>query len=41
MTTAETTGLDAFQEHLTGELAGFRIFELTAFLNRIRGFRTR
>lgn len=33
--------LDAFQEYPTGELAGFRIFELAAFLNRIRGFRTR
>jgi predicted ABC-class ATPase len=33
-------GLDAFQEYLTGDLAAFRIHELTAFLNRIRGFRT-
>ena len=41
MTIAADQGLDAFQEHLTGELAEFRIFELTAFLNRIRGFRTR
>ena len=41
MSIADSEGLDAFQEHLTGELAEFRIFELTAFLNRIRGFRTR
>jgi predicted ABC-class ATPase len=34
-------GLDAFQEHRTGELAAFRPFELAAFLNRIRGFATR
>jgi hypothetical protein len=33
-------GLDAFQTFLTGDLADFRIYELTAFLNRIRGFRT-
>lgn len=32
--------LDAFQEYPTGELAEFRVFELAAFLNRIRGFRT-
>jgi hypothetical protein len=32
--------LDAFQAYPTGELAQFRIFELAAFLNRIRGFRT-
>ena len=32
--------LDAFHEYPTGELARFRIFELAAFLNRIRGFRT-
>ena len=38
--TAADPGLDAFQEHLTGELAAFRVFELAAFLNRIRGFRT-
>jgi predicted ABC-class ATPase len=34
-------GLDAFQPHPTGELAAFRSFELAAFLNRIRGLRTR
>jgi predicted ABC-class ATPase len=34
-------GLDAFQEHRTGELAAFRPFELAAFLSRIRGFATR
>ncbi|HEX6135429.1 MAG TPA: ABC-ATPase domain-containing protein [Longimicrobiales bacterium] len=31
------TDLDSFQEYPTGELAEFRIFELAAFLNRIRG----
>ncbi|HSK19153.1 MAG TPA: ABC-ATPase domain-containing protein [Longimicrobiales bacterium] len=41
MSIAAHDGLDAFQEHLTGDLAEFRIFELTAFLNRIRGFSTR
>lgn len=41
MAIAADEGLDAFQEHLTGDLAEFRIFELTAVLNRIRGFRTR
>ncbi|MBR9990674.1 MAG: ABC-ATPase domain-containing protein [Gemmatimonadetes bacterium] len=40
MAIVERDGLDAFQQHLTGDLARFRIFELTAFLNRIRGFRT-
>jgi predicted ABC-class ATPase len=40
MTIARTHGLDAFQEYLTGDLAQFRIFELAAFLNRIRGFTT-
>ena len=40
MLLATTHGLDTFQPHPTGELAEFRIFELTAFLNRIRGFRT-
>jgi predicted ABC-class ATPase len=34
-------GLDAFQEHATGELAAFRAFEFVAFMNRIRGFATR
>ncbi|HEX6307056.1 MAG TPA: ABC-ATPase domain-containing protein [Longimicrobiales bacterium] len=33
--------LDVFQEFRTGELAEFRIFELAAFLNRIRGLETR
>jgi predicted ABC-class ATPase len=37
----EHEGLDAFQQHRTGELAAFRAPEFTAFLNRIRGFRTR
>ena len=41
MAIAAHEGLDAFQEHLTGDLAEFRIFEVTAFLNRIRGFSTR
>jgi len=36
----ERNGLDAFQDELTGELAAFRIFELGAFLNRIRSLRT-
>jgi predicted ABC-class ATPase len=34
-------GLDAFQPHPAGELAAFRVFELAAFLNRIRSLRTR
>jgi predicted ABC-class ATPase len=33
----ERRGLDEFQRHPTGELAAFRIFELAAFLNRLRG----
>jgi predicted ABC-class ATPase len=37
----EERGLDAFQEHATGELAAFRVHELVAFLNRIRGLRSR
>lgn len=37
----ERQGLDAFQQHSTGELAAFRAFELAAFLNRIRGLRCR
>lgn len=41
MDTLHNQGLDAFQEELTGELAAFRVFELSAFLNRIRGLRTR
>jgi predicted ABC-class ATPase len=35
--TLRTDGLDAFQQHRTGELAEFRALELAAFLNRIRG----
>jgi predicted ABC-class ATPase len=34
-------GLDAFQEFPAGELAEFRVFELAAFLGRVRGLRTR
>jgi predicted ABC-class ATPase len=34
-------GLDAVQRDLTGELAAFRIYELAAFLNRVRTLRTR
>jgi predicted ABC-class ATPase len=34
-------GLDAFQEELTGELAAFRVYELAAFLGRIRSLRCR
>lgn len=41
MRTLEDEGLDTFQDELTGELAAFRIFELAAFLNRIRSLRTR
>ncbi|HEX7050905.1 MAG TPA: ABC-ATPase domain-containing protein [Longimicrobiales bacterium] len=33
-------GLDTVQRERTGELAAFRIFELAAFLNRIRGLET-
>lgn len=36
-----TSGLDAFQRQPAGEFAAFRRYEFTAFLNRIRGFRTR
>lgn len=32
-------GLDAFQEHPAGELAAFRIYELAALLNRVRGLK--
>jgi predicted ABC-class ATPase len=39
MDTLARDGLDAFQPHRTGELAAFRAFELTAFLNRIRTLR--
>lgn len=41
MCSLERRGLDAFQEHPAGELAAFRIFELAAFLGRIRGLRCR
>jgi predicted ABC-class ATPase len=37
----ETHGLDAVQTEPTGELAAFRAFELSAFLNRIRTLATR
>jgi predicted ABC-class ATPase len=40
MRVLDDEGLDAFQDFATGELAEFRAFELTAFLNRIRGFVT-
>jgi predicted ABC-class ATPase len=33
----EEEGLDAFQREQAGEIAEFRIFELAAFLNRVRG----
>ncbi|HUF26801.1 MAG TPA: hypothetical protein VMM18_07465 [Gemmatimonadaceae bacterium] len=36
MVLLERDGLDAFQEYETGELAEFRIFELAAFVNRVR-----
>jgi len=36
-----TEGLDAFQTEPTGELASFRIFELAAFLDRLRALRVR
>ena len=32
-------GLDRIQSFLTGDLAQFRIFELAAFINRIRSLR--
>jgi predicted ABC-class ATPase len=41
MAILEQRGLDAFQPHPTGELAAFRVFELVAFLNRIRALRSR
>ena len=41
METLERDGLDAFQEEPAGELAAFRIFELAAFLGRIRSLETR
>jgi predicted ABC-class ATPase len=34
-------GLDAFQPEPTGELAAFRVFELAAFLGRVRALRCR
>lgn len=37
----ERDGLDAFQTEPTGELAAFRIFELGAFLGRVRGLEVR
>jgi predicted ABC-class ATPase len=37
----EQHGLDAFQREPAGELAAFRIYELAAFVNRVRGFATR
>jgi predicted ABC-class ATPase len=40
MEVLEARGLDAFQPEPTGELAAFRIYELAAFLNRVRGFDT-
>jgi hypothetical protein len=40
MAALEDEGLDAFQDDRTGELAEFRVFELAAFLGRVRGFRT-
>lgn len=41
MHSLERRGLDAFQLHPTGELAAFRVYELAAFLNRVRGLRVR
>jgi predicted ABC-class ATPase len=41
MHSLERRGLDAFQLHPTGDLAAFRIFELAAFLNRVRGLAVR
>lgn len=37
----EHDGLDAFQDEPTGELAAFRVFELGAFLGRVRGLEVR
>lgn len=39
--TVEREGLDAISPHPIGELAEFRIFELAAFLNRLRSLQTR
>lgn len=41
MTTAQRDGLDAFQPYPAGDLAEFRVFELAAFLGRIRSLRSR
>jgi predicted ABC-class ATPase len=41
MATLERDGLDAVQDELTGELAAFRIYELAAFLNRVRTLETK
>jgi predicted ABC-class ATPase len=41
MDALEADGLDAFQREKTGELAEFRIFELAAFLGRVRTLRVR
>lgn len=41
MAVLEREGLDAVQAELTGELAAFRIFELAAFLSRVRSLETR
>lgn len=41
MATLERDGLDAVQDELTGELAAFRIYELAAFLNRVRTLEAR
>lgn len=39
MSVLQREGLDAFQEYETGELAEFRIYELAAFVNRVRSLR--
>jgi predicted ABC-class ATPase len=41
MARLDSEGLDAFQPFPAGELAAFRSHELLAFLNRMRGLRTR
>jgi len=41
MEALEREGLDAFQPEPTGELAAFRVFELAAFLGRVRSLETR
>ncbi|HEV2146426.1 MAG TPA: ABC-ATPase domain-containing protein [Longimicrobiaceae bacterium] len=41
MEALEREGLDTFQRELTGDLAAFRVYELAAFLGRIRSLEAR